>query len=125
MPISAKVFAAFASALLASCATTQGTQWKADLKCNASGDRAAFTTPLAVRVIKGEFFLEHAAPTQPGYVGLRGFPDPDDRLELVGRIAPPEGKPEPARLEGRRDGTGFSAYGRSEGRSCGVSMKLE
>jgi hypothetical protein len=121
MRILRKIVAATAIAALASCATVPQ-QWKADLKCGASGSSQPFVQPLTVRVDKNEFQLEHG---MPGHTRLRGFPDPDDRLVLSGEIAPPDGKPGAARLEGRRDGRGFAAYGRVAGRNCDVVMRLE
>ena len=119
------ILAAVSCALLASCATTRP-QWKADLKCNARGEVPAFTLPLTVRTNeRQEFILEHGAPGQPEYVRLRGFPDPDDKLELTGEIAPPRGKPDKARLEGRRDGRGYSVSGRAGGQNCTIAVRLE
>jgi hypothetical protein len=120
----AKIVATTAFAALASCATVPQ-QWKADLRCRAAASSQPFVQPLTVRVDRNEFQLEHGMPGFPGHTRLRGFPDPDDRLVLSGEIAPPDGKPDAARLEGRRDGRGFAAYGRVAGRNCDVVMRLE
>jgi hypothetical protein len=126
MHISTKTAAACAL-LLAGCAEMQaGTKWTAEIKCSARGDPQPFTQTLPVRVERNEFFISNqGAPSQPGYVRLSGIYDPDDRLQLMGEMAPAGGQPEKVLLEGRRDGKGFVAYGRAGRQNCSVMMRPE
>jgi hypothetical protein len=126
MDIRLTLAAAIAIVPLAACETMQAPPpWKAQLKCNASGDLQAFTVPLKVSMKGNEFFLENGSRAQPGYTALRGLHDPDDRLQLTGEVAPPGGKAEKATLEGRRDGLGLSAYGRAGRQNCSVTIQRE
>jgi len=126
MAVLVRIAAALALLALAACETMHGPPpWKAQLDCKASGDLQAFTVPLMVSVRNNEFLLENGSRGQPGYTQLRGFPDPDDKLQLTGEASRPGGTPEKAMLEGRRDGLGLSAHGRVGRQNCSVSIQRE
>lgn len=101
MRIPTKILAA-SCALLAGCANApMPALWKADLKCSAREGMKAFEQPLKVRLDRNVFYLSNdGGREQPGYVRLSGLYDPDDRLQLVGEVAPPGAPPEHVMLEG-------------------------
>ena len=120
----AKLFALAACTLVASCASMQGTIWRGELKCSARNNLPAFTMPLNVRVDHNEFVLDGGAmPGKPGYAQLRGFPDPDDRLDLTGEVSPSGTDRLKTQLQGRRDGTGYTLAGNAGRQGCTLAMR--
>jgi predicted Ser/Thr protein kinase len=100
--------------------------WKGSISCDALEDTGPFTSPVSVAVNDATFVLERGKRDQPGYFMLRGTPDPDGRLQLLGTgisgMPKYRGKPYNAGFNGRFDGERYDAPGRLGSRNCVLSI---
>ena len=100
--------------------------WKESMACDALEDTGAFNTQVVVTASDGMFVLERGVRDQPGDFMLRGTPDPDGRLQLLGTgisgMPKYRGKPYNAGFNGRFDGERYDAPGRLGSRNCVLSI---
>jgi tRNA A-37 threonylcarbamoyl transferase component Bud32 len=114
------------AAALPSIARRYAGLWKGSISCDALENTGPFTTAVSVALNDDVFVLERGKRDQPGYFILRGTPDPDGRLQLLGTgisgMANYRGKPFNAGFMGKFDGDRYEAPGRLGARQCVVSI---
>lgn len=115
-----------AAATPASGAQNYDGVWTVDRSCDAFKELAAFSDKFTVSVTQGEFVVERGRPGAPGYMMVRGTPDANAGLVLLGGAI--AGHPSirgtqiPAKFEGRLDGDRFVMKGGMGRRTCGLVL---
>jgi len=115
-----------APATPASAAPNYDGVWMADRACDAFKELAAFSDKFTFSVTQGEFVLERGRPGSPGYMIVRGTPDANGSLVLLGGAI--AGHPSirgtqiPAKFEGHRDGDQFVLKGGMGRRTCALVL---
>ena len=101
-------------------------RWKGAIACDPLDEYAGFTSPVEISVKEDAFLVERGVRDQPGYFALRGTPERDGRLQLVGtgisNLPRHRGNPYVAGFDGRVDGDRYQAPGWLGRRRCVVSM---
>ena len=100
--------------------------WMAVLDCPAFRTRPATSIKVPL-VVSGEAFeLQHLERDQPGSFNMRGVPDPDGRLQLLGGGFSPYkqnyGSPYTLAFDGRFSGERYEGNGRLGQRDCALMM---
>ena len=101
-------------------------RWKGAIACDPLDEYAGFTSSVEISVKEDAFLVERGVRDQPGYFALRGTPERDGRLQLVGtgisNLPRHRGNPYVAGFDGRVDGDRYQAPGWLGRRRCVVSM---
>ena len=101
--------------------------WTASIACEAFNGLPEKTFLLHARAENNAFGLRHGRPGEPGFLGLRGTPDADGRLVLLGhglsgRLSQKPGTPIGAHFEGRFEGGRYKGSGRWGKRPCTATL---
>ena len=96
--------------------------WKAVIACEPFEQLGPWTEGLPVSVAGNAFVVERGVQDQPGSFRVRGVPDADSRLQLLGSgiSGMPQylGKPFPAVFDGKFEGDRYEGNGRLGRRKC-------
>jgi class 3 adenylate cyclase len=100
--------------------------WTATFSCGAFRDKGPQVFRGPVSVTDDAFVVQLGERDQPGSVRLRGVPERDGRLRLLGSGVSnwPQfyGKPYPAEFEGKFEGERYESSGRLGGRECALTI---
>ena len=109
----------------ASAARYQGS-WMAVFDCPAFRTWPATNIKVPIMVSGDAFELQNRERDQPGSFNLRGVPNPDGRLQLLGGGFSPfkdtYGKPYTAAFDGRFSGERYEGNGKLGARDCGLTI---
>jgi class 3 adenylate cyclase len=96
--------------------------WKAVITCEAYQTSGPFTEGLPISNAGDAFIVERGVQGQPGSYRVRGAPDRDGRLQLLGggisRLPQSFGKSYPAVFDGKFADDRYEGNGRLGGRKC-------
>jgi serine/threonine-protein kinase len=100
--------------------------WKGTVACEAFEGTNPFTAPVNVSMSGETFIVQRGVRDQPGYFLLRGSPEGDGRLQLLGTgisgMAKYRGQTYVAGFDGKLEGDRYQAPGRMGRRHCTLSM---
>ncbi len=100
--------------------------WKGAIACESFEGDNPFSSAIEVSVSGDAFVVERGVRDQPGHFLLRGTPDADGRLQLLGTgssgMAKYRGTPYAAGFDGKFEGDRYQAPGRLGRRKCTISI---
>jgi class 3 adenylate cyclase len=99
------------------------------LSCESFEEVQAFSTPIPVRVSKGEIVIRKGYPDKPGYLMISGRPTPDGKLVLSGTVVAVaqrlRGKQSQIRYEGSFRNGQYELIGFHGRRRCTMTIRIE
>jgi len=101
-------------------------RWAGKVVCEAFEGNEVFTAPVNVSVQDDAFVVERGVRDQPGSFALRGTPEVNGRLQLLGSgvsgLPNYRGKPYTANIAGKLEGDRYEGTGHLGRRACTISI---